>query len=144
MLEFEQTTDLTSKCYQDALVIRKRVFIKEQGVAPALEIANEAEAVHFVAYVDGRSAATARILNEEGPSWHIQRVATLPEFRGQGIAKSLMEYLEKVAHNHDIRYLKLGAQDQAQGFYRKLGYHVEGPGFLEAGIAHHQMQKKLF
>ncbi|KRM00044.1 GNAT family N-acetyltransferase [Liquorilactobacillus satsumensis] len=143
MLKFEQTDNLDSKCYQDALAIRKQVFIKEQGVAPELEVENEAAAEYFVAYYDGQPAATARVLREEGPSWHVQRVAALPEFRGKGISRALMQVIEQAALKRKIYFLKLGAQDQAQGFYSKLGYQVTGPGFLDAGIAHHQMEKKL-
>lgn len=32
MIAFYRTNDLTSKVYQDALAIRKEVFVSEQGV----------------------------------------------------------------------------------------------------------------
>jgi len=38
MLKINYSTDLSSKTYQDALSIRKEVFIKEQNVEPDIEI----------------------------------------------------------------------------------------------------------
>ena len=37
-IEIKATKDLASQIYQDALMIRKEVFVKEQGVDMALEL----------------------------------------------------------------------------------------------------------
>ena len=57
--------------------------------------------------------------------------------------KKLLQYIEHKAKENKLAYLTLGAQDQAQGFYLSLGYHVVGAGFLDAGINHHRMDKKI-
>ena len=86
---------------------------------------------------------SVRALLENENTWHIQRVACLKEFRRQGLAKKLLQYIEHKAKENKLAYLTLGAQDQAQGFYLSLGYHVVGAGFLDAGINHHRMDKKI-
>lgn len=65
------------------------------------------------------------------------------EHRGQGLASELLNGIEVSTRDHKINTLTLGAQDQAQAFYKKLGYQVVGEGFMEAGIAHHRMDKSL-
>ena len=141
-IEIKASQSLASAIYNDALEIRKEVFVQEQGVDVSLEIEGEKGPTHYVLYYDGQAAVTARALPENG-GWHIQRVATLKKFRGLGLASQLLTAIENDAKTAGITFLTLGAQDSAQGFYLKLGYQVVGQGFLDAGIAHHRMDKKL-
>ena len=41
----------------------------------------------------------------------------------------------------DCKTFRLGAQDYAIPFYERLGFAVDGDGFMDAGIPHHWMQK---
>lgn len=141
-IEIKATKDLASQIYQDALMIRKEVFVKEQGVDMALELDGELGPTHYVLYYQGKPATTARISPEQA-GWHIQRVATLKSYRKLGLAKRLLSKIEEDARQSKVAYLTLGAQDSAQGFYTKLGYQVVGAGFLDAGIVHHRMDKSL-
>lgn len=141
-IEIKATKDLASQIYKDALMIRKEVFVKEQGVDMALELDGELGPTYYVLYYKGKPAATARTSSEQA-GWHIQRVATLKSYRKLGLAKRLLSKIEEDARQSKVAYLTLGAQDSAQGFYTKLGYQVVGAGFLDAGIAHHRMDKVL-
>lgn len=132
--------------HEDALAIRKAVFIVEQGVDIKDELndqAAEENAIHIVIYVDNKLAATARVLAESDDTWHIQRVATLFPLRGQGLGRKLMEYIETLAASYGIQNLVLGAQVQARGFYESLGFAAIGATFFEAGIQHIHMKKEL-
>lgn len=139
----KQTNSLTSQIYQDSLAIRHEVFVKEQGVSLELEIEGEEGKTYYVGYVAEKPVVTARSYLEDATTWHLQRVATLEAFRHQGLAAELLLEIEKQAKKAQITQLTLGAQDSAQGFYQKLGYHVIGAGFLDAGIPHHRMDKFL-
>ncbi|WP_125981970.1 GNAT family N-acetyltransferase [Loigolactobacillus iwatensis] len=143
-MKIQHTTDTTSRLYQDALSIRKRVFVHEQNVSLALEIdENETKTIHFVGYVNDQPVTTARLLPEK-KAFHVQRVATLKIARGHHYGQQLFTALENYAVAHNKPALILGGQDQALGFYEKLGFHkTERPGFLDAGIPHHEMYKQL-
>lgn len=143
MVIFKETTDLDSPIYQDALQIRTAVFVQEQNVAASEEIVDEDGPIYFVGYIDETAVVTARAFEEQPGVWHIQRVAVKKQYRHQQLGSQLMEYVEKSACHQQIQTLTLGAQDQAQPFYLKLGYHVHGAGFLDAGIKHHQMDKVI-
>ncbi len=143
MLKFSQSNEITSKIYQDALQIRTEVFVHEQNVSPLDEIADEKGPLYFVGYYEGRPVVTARVRLQGPRTWHIQRVAVKKEFRGQHIGQLLMQYISQTAGEYHIDLLTLGAQDQAQKFYLKLGFKVVGAGFLDAGIKHHRMDKAL-
>lgn len=142
-MEIKSSNSLESSVYKDALALRKEVFIMEQGVSLELEVAGEKGPLYFTGYLDEIPVATARAFEEEPGVWHIQRVAVKKEHRGQGLASELLNGIEVIARDHKINTLTLGAQDQAQAFYKKLGYQVVGEGFMEAGIAHHMMDKSL-
>ncbi|NVY96698.1 GNAT family N-acetyltransferase [Lactobacillus sp. DCY120] len=142
-LIIKTSQDLASTIYQDSLQIRKEVFVKEQAVPPELETdADENHCLYYVLYLNQKPVATARVLPEK-QGWHLQRVAVSKEYRKRGLARQLLQKIEADAQKQGQGYLTLGAQDQAQGFYLKLGYQVLGVGFLDAGITHHQMRKIL-
>ncbi|HEY4398942.1 MAG TPA: GNAT family N-acetyltransferase [Lactobacillaceae bacterium] len=127
-----------------ALRIRFAVFVDEQGFAASDELdALDVESWHLVAY-DGETAIATARLHEDTPGiWHVQRVATLRDFRGRGLGRLLFERIEQFAKEHQITQLTLGAQLPAQGFYEKLGFHAHGEQFLDAGAPHIEMTKKL-
>lgn len=143
-MNFKHTHQLNSQIYRDALSVRQAVFIEEQQIDPALEIdANEAQAIHFVGYHAALPVVTARLLTEPG-GYHVQRVATLKAYRHQQRANALFRELIAYARTHQQQYLILGAQDHALGFYQQLGFHqTKRPGFLDAGIPHHEMRLDL-
>ena len=63
----------------------------------------------------------------------IGRVATLREFRGQGLASLLMH--DTIARWGD-QELRLGAQAYLEDWYGIFGFVTTGPHFMEAGIDH--------
>ncbi|MGX7420584.1 GNAT family N-acetyltransferase [Carnobacterium gallinarum] len=143
-MEFQWTTDLNSVAYQDGLNIRKKVFIEGQQVDPAIEIDDlENKTLHVIGYSNNIPAAVARIYPIKENNYKIQRVAVLAEFRGQHLGEDLMIEIERTAREAGVHALVLGAQDHAIGFYEKLNYQIDGAGFVEANIPHHNMKKIL-
>lgn len=130
------------KLYEDALSVRQAVFVQEQHITPELELDQwEQQAYYYVGYLQQQPVVTARIIHEQSDSFHIQRVATLPKFRRQGLATNL---LTQLIHEHFQHYpnvnLELNAQLTALSFYKQLGFQTTStPAFKEAGILHQHM-----
>lgn len=143
MKEIKYSNSLNSKVYQDDLAIRKKVFVEEQKVPSSLEVDEmENRCMYATLYIDKNPAATARYFPTEDNGVHIQRVAVLKEFRKQGLASFLLKDIFKKVKK-DYQYIILGAQDQAQEFYKKLGLRVVSDQYLDAGILHHDMRLDL-
>lgn len=140
MYKINYSKDLSSNTYQDALKIRKEVFIKEQNVDPKIEIDGEDNCTHVTIYVDDIAAGTARYFPTDDNGIHIQRVAVLKKFRHQGLASVLLKDIIAKAKKSGYDYIILGAQDHAQKFYTELGFKVIGDQYEEAGILHHDMK----
>ncbi|MCH4008904.1 GNAT family N-acetyltransferase [Companilactobacillus sp.] len=144
MIEIRVSNDLNSNVYKDGLDIRKAVFVDEQHVPADLEIDdNESNCIYNTLYKDNQPAAVARYFPTKNNGIHIQRVAVLKDFRHQGLASELIEKIAVDAKIQGYQYIILGAQDQANGFYKSLGFKVVGDQYKEAGILHHDMRKEL-
>jgi len=62
--------------------------------------------------------------------WEVGRLATLPEYRGQGFGRWLMTRLEALAIQHNIAELQLTlgeAQAELLPYYTRMGYRPRGP-----------------
>ncbi|MGG5358135.1 MULTISPECIES: GNAT family N-acetyltransferase [unclassified Enterococcus] len=140
-----QTKDTMSDIYLDAVRIRHQVFMVEQGVPPEREIdKDEANSVHFVLYSDNKEPmATVRLLPLENGKMKLQRMAVLKEYRRQNLGKQIVEEAENFARKHGYNTILLGAQLPAVPFYEKMGYQSYGDVFIDAGMEHLNMEKRL-
>ncbi len=134
--------------YQDEIVairqIRIKVFQEEQGVLIELEFDGlDEQAVHFLAYLNGKAIGTARIREIDPDTVKIERLAVLPEARKQGIARQLMKTALKVISQQNKSLVIVHAQEYIARLYQQLGFEIVGEKFSEAGIVHVKMLKQL-
>jgi predicted GNAT family N-acyltransferase len=128
----------------DALDVRERVFVEEQGVPAELEVdGKDTEATHFVAYDDAEPIGAARLREIETGVGKVERVAVVAPRRGEGIGRALMAELEATAEADEFDALTLHAQTHVESFYHDLGYETTSDVFEEAGIDHVEMEKSL-
>lgn len=139
------TKDTMSEIYLDAVRIRQKVFVQEQGVPANLEIdGNEAYSVHFVLYTDDKKpVATVRLLPLNDHTFKLQRMAVLKEYRRKNLGSEIITEAEAFAKQQHYKTIELGAQLSAEKFYKKLGYITYGEIFEDAGIDHVHMKKEL-
>jgi ElaA protein len=126
----------------DALQLRSRVFILEQG--PYLDVDGlDRRAWHLLGR-DEHGALTAYLrvvdpgLKYAEPS--IGRVVTAPEVRSTGLGRSLMrEGLAGCARHWPHGAVRISAQARLQRFYTELGFAAVGDEYLEDDIPHIEM-----
>jgi predicted GNAT family N-acyltransferase len=145
MTKLEISEAFTFEDHAFCVQIRTLVFVVGQSVPPELEIdQHENTAHHFLARLDGVPVAAARWRSSGSETAKIERMAVLPAAQGLKIGTALLEHMiEVLTMNNGIDIVKLGAQDYAIPFYEKQGFTVQGDGFLDAGIAHHMMQRSV-
>lgn len=122
-------------------LVRTRVFIEEQSVAPELEWDGEdAGASHWLALDNrGNAVGTVRMLRDG----HIGRMAILRDCRAQGIGRALLDAVLAHARKNGLFEVYLYAQTQAVDFYAKAGFAVCGEEFMDADIPHRTMRLQL-
>ena len=134
--------DLGVDNLHDALQLRSRVFILEQG--PFLDVdGHDRSAWHLLGRNEaGTLVAYLRVVDPgvkfNEPS--IGRVITSPEIRGTGLGRNLMrEGLAGCAKHWPGQAVRISAQARLQRFYAELGFSVASDEYLEDGIPHLEM-----
>lgn len=120
--------------------VRAAVFVVEQGVPPELEIDGlDPDCVHAAAIAQGRVVGTGRLL----PEARVGRMAVLEAWRGRGVGGRMLDALVWAARARGDGEVHLAAQVDAIDFYRRHGFEGSGEDFLEAGIVHRHMVRRL-
>jgi predicted GNAT family N-acyltransferase len=128
------------KAREDASRVRFEVFVEEQKVPREIELdEHDPACVHALAYAGEQPVATGRLL----PDGHIGRMAVLKEWRRRGIGGQILSQLTEAARRRGDRQIVLSAQVHAVPFYRAHGFEAQGPTYLEAGIPHQDMRRRL-
>jgi predicted GNAT family N-acyltransferase len=126
-----------------ALALRHDVFCVEQGVPEHEELdGRDPDGIHLVAMAGEELLGTCRVLMV-GTTAQFSRLAVRVSARRHGIATALLQAADEETHAAGGRRLVLHAQTYAQPLYEHAGYRARGRMFVEAGIKHIAMEKRL-
>ena len=110
----------------DALNLRKKVFVEEQGFCDEFDEIDK-RAIHFVLYENKNPIATCRIfVGEAKETYILGRLCVLKEYRGKGIGSKILRAAEDKVKVLGGKKLSLHSQYQARDFYKKLGFAEYG------------------
>lgn len=141
MITVKNFRDITGDDMKQSLLIRRKVFVEEQGV-PEEHVFDyfEDDSMHYLVFVDKNPVGTAR-WRKQSIGIKMERFAVIREYRNRGLGSSLLN-----AMLGDLRdkysYIYLNAQESAVSFYLQRGFQVEGPEFVIAGVPHYKMLYK--
>ncbi len=121
--------------------IRHEVFVLEQNVPVELELdGHDPHCRHWLVFdAANRPIATARMRGDG----HVGRIAVVTEWRKRGVGARLVEAIVSDARGAGLDAVDLDAQVHAIGFYERLGFEAHGEVFLDAGIPHRRMRRRL-
>ncbi len=129
----------TQKEIIDNMLVRGCVFVVEQEIDWKIEYDGlDDQCILFTAYLNDLAVGAARLYKNK-----VGRVATIKEYRKQGVATEIMKAIERYASENEMPYLKLHAQLYVKDFYEHLGYISQGDIFQEAEINHVLMTKEM-
>lgn len=108
----------------DALSKRFKKFLSHSGSGVALYEKNQ-KVQGFVAWTK------SHLFVLDADKFHIEALVVAIEYRGQGIGKRLMVFVEDIAKAHQPAIIDLTsgvrrAKDGTHSFYKALGYQNEG------------------
>lgn len=121
--------------------VRYEVFVVGQNVPAEYEVDSmDPVCNHFLATdPDGNPIGTSRVLADG----HIGRVAVLEPWRSRGVGQALMVVSLDCVSNLGLTTALLDSQLTASSFYEKLGFEQYGEEFVECGIPHIAMRKRI-
>ena len=92
----------------------------------------------------GRLLGVGRLHLNSSREAQIRYMATDEASRHQGVGRTVVEELERLAAAHGVERIVLNARDSVVGFYERLGYQTIGAGPIMFGeIRHVKMEKKI-
>jgi predicted GNAT family N-acyltransferase len=129
---------------QDANEIRRQVFVTEQGISEELvfEKAEGSDEINIAVKNEETVIGTARVVFPADDTAKIERMAVLKSFRGRGIGRGIISFLNEELKKRNITHIELHAQYQVIDFYKTCGFHESGLPFEEAGIRHIKMEMR--
>ena len=101
------------------------------------------DCAQFIVEKDGECIGTARISYYPKNKIKIERVCIKKDKRKLKVGSELMNFMHNKLINDEIKTVEISAQMSAINFYKKIGYIEEGNHYIEAGIEHIKMKKKL-
>ncbi len=123
----------------------------ETGFDPSLGISADAEeltppaGVFLIARIRERAIACGALKFHPGAPAELKRMWVSPDARGIGLGRRLLQELEGLARDAEVKVLRLetnGALGEAIGLYRSSGFR-EVKAFNAEPYAHHWFEKRL-
>jgi len=133
-----------SELYDEVTELRRALLRRPLGLDfTADELAREKADTHLAA-LEGRRVVGALLLRKvDQRTARIMRMAVAPDRQGRSIGRSLVERAEGLARRRGFETMMMHARETAVGFYERCGYRTVGEYFLEQGIPHVRMEKRL-
>lgn len=132
--------------HDETVKLRDLVLRKPLGLEfTTEEMELEYNQFHMACYNDSEQLLGCLILVklENGEEVKMRQVAVHPDCQRRGVGQKMAAESEAWGKEHHLKKMVLHARIEAVPFYDKLGYAKEGKPFLEVGIEHYKMSKKL-
>lgn len=137
---------LTAKELYNILQLRSEVFVVEQNCVYQDMDGKDEKSFHLCGYVEKTLIAYTRLL-PPGLSYtdaSIGRVVTAPSVRRTGAGRLLMDQsINKVYELFGVVPIQIGAQLYLKSFYESFGFIKISEVYLEDGIEHITMIKRV-
>ncbi len=133
-----------STLWDEAIALRMRVFVDEQGVPEDMETdVYDETADHLLVRDGGRIAVGTLRIAMIGATGKLGRVAVAATHRRRGIATLMMAAAVSHCRTLGLKSMELDAQTYIAGFYQGIGFTPVGAEFMDAGILHVHMVRAL-
>ena len=134
--------ELTTTELYEIIKSRTEVFLLEQNIVCQDLDDMDYKSLHCFMEQDGRVIAYLRAFSEDSETVKVGRVLTLSH--GNGTGRELMEKsLETIKNTFNCKKIHISSQKHAVGFYEKFGFFVASDTFMEEGIPHVEMIRKM-
>lgn len=137
--------DYGSDAFTRECELRERVLRVPLGLSLADEdLSEESRQSHFGLFDPAGNLVACVIAVRLSPTRaKIRQMAVCGSYQNQGWGRHIIRCLEARLAELGHEEVFMHARSGAVGFYEKLGYRKAGPEFVEVGIPHFLMEKRL-
>ena len=133
-----------SREYQTSLTLREDILRIPLGKKLSNnDTRDDDQQLHYGMFDGAELMACVVIKPLDSVQVKLRQMAVCNDYQGQIIGRKLISETEMILQQKGFRKIELSARKVALGFYEKLGYLTQGDYFLENGIEHIKMTKRL-
>lgn len=92
-------------------------------------------ALHLGAF-DGETLIGVASFFQEPPGIRLRKLAVAPNYRGAGLGSDLVREGAALAREQDFTELWCDARQTARGFYKAVGFALDGDTFEKSGLTY--------
>ncbi|MFN5423307.1 MAG: GNAT family N-acetyltransferase [bacterium] len=130
--------------YNEMVALRTEILRKPLGlVFSNEELEKEKKDLLIGAFEDDRLMACCILTPLSKTSYKLRQMAVSQKMQRLGIGGLMLQFAENLARDARYNTMIINARTSAIGFYEKMGYAIHGGEFIEVGIPHVEMRKKL-
>ncbi len=130
--------------YRQMLALRYEILRKPLGLQfTPEELEQEKNDILIAAFEEEKMLGCCFLTAMDNQHVKLRQLAVQNNLQGKGIGASLMNFAENIARDRGFRTIQLNARKVALEFFEKQGYKVDGEEFIQLGIPHYLMKKKL-
>lgn len=132
--------------YDESIRLRYKILKASLGIEFDIEqLSTEWQDFHLGIFDEDHNLLGCLVLSPKSDErLKMRQVAIDENYQHRGLGKQLVAYSEVFAKDKGFQILELNARMNAVPFYDKLDYNRVGEEFIEVGIPHFKMEKKLF
>ncbi|MBT4793498.1 MAG: GNAT family N-acetyltransferase [Halobacteriovoraceae bacterium] len=132
-----------SPLYQQERALRNKVLLRPFGLPDHAWEMQDKNSYHLIAIDSEKVIACLLLCPKENHSIQLMQMAVEPELQKNGIGKKLVEAAVLKAKTAGLKTLFCHSRENAIGFYLSQGFEVYDEPFVEVGLKHIKMKKRL-
>lgn len=130
--------------YYKSIELRYSILRKPLGMVYTPEqLAAEFDQFHFVAKINQEVVGVIVLQKLENNIAKMRQVAIDNKLQRKGVGTKMIDYVENWCKINEVQKITLHARENAIPFYEKLNYYKVGNPFVEVGLNHSEMEKKI-
>ena len=130
--------------HKEMVALRMEILRKPLGLEfSAEEFDKEKKDLLIGAFEDDKLMACCILTPLSTACYKLRQMAVRQKMQRLGIGALMLQFAENLARDARYSIMILNARTTAIGFYEKMGYSIHGDEFIEVGIPHVEMRKKL-
>jgi Predicted acyltransferase len=139
------TITYKSEAYWEMVELRNKILREPFGlVFSEDDLLREKDDMLCVAKNETNRIIACCVLTKKDESTaHLRQMAVSEIFQRQGFGSQILQFAEETARNSEYKTIILHARKTAVGFYAKHLYEVVGEEFIEVGMPHVEMVKRI-
>ena len=133
-----------TELYAKTVALREKVLREPLGMKFDKEfLSQDTDNIHIAAIEQGNVLGTLLLKALDNKTVKMRQVAVDPALQRSGVGTTMVIFSEQIARSRGFERIVLHARKYAIPFYKRLDYEVVGDEFLEIGIPHYKMQKRI-